>query len=305
MLMLLSTANADTTEAASISDGRSDCSPTWRLVEISELKPLPGLPAENLIVDEVMLLAIAKQCPRIWDEPITITQDGEVVDRYDVWILARRQRRTHVLCLIRTVTQEEAVSLMLLAQSRRGCINSYRRILIALSLVVSLRERAKMNQREGGRQKGSLNLTKAQKIDTRRMVAALAGVGATQVTKVQDLQERAIDEVKDALTASRLSIHAAWKLSFLRPDEQLRFLWVSLRRKYESRGRAPFGRIISQRSPGDRALIRLKEAVLRLGEIPEHLSLLNDIQRLDSFNQAIRGLEAEFEEPAANSTISC
>jgi hypothetical protein len=104
--------------------------------KVSELKPLPGLEVANIVIPESVVREISRYPTALWQEPVTITQDGEVVDRYEIWELAKRRKRETILCLVRELTSEQATRLMLQAQGRRNCIKPYFRIKVALALVV-------------------------------------------------------------------------------------------------------------------------------------------------------------------------
>jgi hypothetical protein len=255
--------------------------------KVSELSPLAGLVELNFVPAEGTILETAKRCPVLWNEPITVTQNNEVVDRYDIFELARRQKREKVLCLPRDLTGEEASQLMLQAQLGRSCINPRIRILIALALLSGSRDRGKLNQETGGKLKGLSRLTEASRVDCRLAASKLAGVGTGQVTKVQQLEETAIDAVKAALSCSQITIHAAWKLRKLSSDEQLSCLENLLKRKARSQRRFLHTRRAAKLSLADRAFVNFNRALTELGGFPEYRGTFLQVTSLASVQSSL------------------
>ena len=149
-------------------------------------------------------------------DPLTITQDGYVIDGYAVWQLAKIQQRATVACIIREMSEEEA--LLHLIEKNRGSkgINDFVRILLALELEPWFRTRAKSNQRRGGREKGSSQLTEADRLDVRPEISRAAGVSVGNVSKVKRILVDAVPELQDALRLGeiRISRAEAWSRSF-------------------------------------------------------------------------------------------
>ena len=211
---------------------------------------------------------------------MTITQNSEIVDRYDVWELAKRQRRRVILCLTRELTTDQASKLMLQAQSCRHCINAYSRIQVALALVSGIREEARANQQSGGRLKGLSILTKEFRVNCRQSVARLAGVGTGQVTKVQQLEQEAIGEIKAALVNSQISIHAAWQMRMLSACNQLYALKDVIERKTEVRRKALRNRGLMRLCDADRAFIKFKRTLTELKQFPKHNEICRTVTAL-------------------------
>jgi hypothetical protein len=262
--------------------------------KVSELKPLPGLEVANIVIPESAVREISRLPTDLWQEPVTITQDDEVVDRYDIWELAKRKKRETILCLVRNLDSEQAARLMLQAQSRRNCINPYFRIKVALALVSGLREQGKLNQQAGGQTKALSKLTKASRVDTRRYVARLAGVGDGQVTKVQQLEKSAIGEVKDALASSHITIHAGWKLSKQKPHNQLYGVKDVRKRQEEFRRRALLSRRLAKLPPAGRAFVKARRTLrIEWGRHPELDAIRCEVEALPSMQAYARSLGCE------------
>ena len=80
---------------------------------------------------------------------------------------------------------------------------------MALELEPWFRERAKSNQRFGGREKGSAYLAEAERLDVRIEVARAAGVSAGNVSKVKRIVQSGIPEIREALLTGEIRINRA------------------------------------------------------------------------------------------------
>jgi hypothetical protein len=90
-------------------------------------------------------------------------------------------------CIEHDLTETEALRCLLQKQRPSSGLNDFIRICLALDLEPFLREKAQANQQAGGQNKGSSNLTEADRVDVRSEIANLAGVGTGNVTKVKQL----------------------------------------------------------------------------------------------------------------------
>ena len=79
-------------------------------------------------------------------------------------------------------------------------------------------------RREGGRSKGSSNLTEAQTVDVRSEIAAIACVSSGNVTKAKQVLRSADPMIQKAVKAGEISLHKAWQWSGLSPQEQTKNL---------------------------------------------------------------------------------
>ncbi|MEP6756772.1 MAG: hypothetical protein ABJA67_14805, partial [Chthonomonadales bacterium] len=134
---------------------------------------------------------LANRGESAYDNPPIITQDGYVVEGYVLWQLAKLQKRPTISCIVWQMNREEALlSIIDRNRSSKG-LNDFVRILLALELEPWFRERAKLNQRIGGREKGSSQLTEAYRVDVRQKIALAAGVSVANVSKVKHILEDA------------------------------------------------------------------------------------------------------------------
>ncbi len=150
--------------------------------------------------------ALASRGESAYDNPLAITQDGYVVEGYALWQLAKLQKRPTIRCVVREMNREQA--LLSIIDRNRGSkgINDFVRILLALELESWFKERAKLNQQIGGREKGSSQLTEAHRVDVRQKIAQAAGVSVANVSKVKHILEDAVPEIQEALRLGEISI---------------------------------------------------------------------------------------------------
>jgi hypothetical protein len=156
-----------------------------------------------------------------FQEPIIITGGRTIIDGYGRWELARQLGRVTILCIEHDLSEEESLPWLIQTHLPSRGLNAYCRILIALDLEASLQEKARANQRAGGRNKGSSNLTEAKSLDVRSAVAAVARASTGNVTKVKRLRETAHPEIEQAVRTGEISIHRAWQWSHEAHKKQL------------------------------------------------------------------------------------
>ena len=172
----------------------------------------------------VEISALASRGESAYDAPLTITQDGYVVDGYALWQLAKLQKRPTIRCIVRQMNREQALLFMIDRNRGSKGINDFVRILLALELEPWFKERAKLNQRIGGRQKGSSQLTEAHRVDVRQKIALAAGVSVANVSKVKHILEDAVPEVQEALRLGEISICRGADWARISPTSQHRRL---------------------------------------------------------------------------------
>jgi hypothetical protein len=113
---------------------------------------------------------------------------------------------------------------------QRG-LTTFVRILLALELEPWFKERAKLNQRIGGRDKGSSQLTEADRLDVRLEIARAAGVSVGNVSKVKYILTDAVPEVQEALRLGEISISRGATWARTSPGKQRRRLADGRNRK--------------------------------------------------------------------------
>lgn len=128
---------------------------------MANLLPHPGLVKHARGYSTQELSVHAKRVEAAYADPTIITHESLLLEGHAVWQLAKLQRRETLICIVRHMDQESA--LLHLLDRNRGSkgIGDYVRVLMALELEPWFQERAKANQRVGGREKGSTHLTEA------------------------------------------------------------------------------------------------------------------------------------------------
>jgi hypothetical protein len=188
--------------------------------DLGELRPHPSYARLSLTVSAAKLSALAEQGDLAFREPLVITRDRIVIDGYARWKLAHLKGRLTLPCIEYQLTEEEALSWLLLRHSRSNGLNDFCRISLALELEPSFKAKALSNQRLGGRLKALSNLTEDKTVDVRKQIAAAASVSVGNVAKVKQLLKTGQPELLEALRGGEISIHRAWQWSKEAPERQ-------------------------------------------------------------------------------------
>jgi hypothetical protein len=186
-----------------------------------ELHPHPSYVRLDLKVPASKLSALADVGDLAFREPLAITREGTILDGYARWQLAQLQGRSTLPCIEYKLTEAEALLWILQSHRRSNGLNDFIRILLALELEPGLKQKARANQRAGGQNKGSSNLTEPDTLEVRREIAAAAGVSTGNVSKVKQLMAAAHPEIVQALRREEISIHKAWLWSKEARETQL------------------------------------------------------------------------------------
>jgi hypothetical protein len=140
-------------------------------------------------------------------EPLTITRDRTIIDGYSRWELAKELKRPVLNCLEYDLSETEALEWLLQKHRRSNGLNDYSRIMLALDLEPELADRARANKQIGGQHKGWSNLTKVEQVHVRSEIAKAAAVSSGNVSKVKQLNDGCLLELRDALYSDEISIH--------------------------------------------------------------------------------------------------
>lgn len=202
-------------------DSRGEVVPRIVMRGTDTLKPHPSLLKQNLWPTNARLLALEKLGEVIFEQPLLITQENLIVDGYGRWRIACHQKRDTMLCQVCQLTEQEALQRILQTHCRPEWLNAFSRVQLALDLEPWFQKKARTNQSNGGREKGSSNLTEDRRLDCRKQIATLAGVSTGNVTKVKQILDSAgALQLIDALRSGEISIHRGWTLSKLSTREQ-------------------------------------------------------------------------------------
>jgi hypothetical protein len=177
---------------------------------LDQLRPHSSYVRHQLAVLASQLSAVAEMGDFAFPDPLVVTRDGTLLDGYARLEWARQQGRETLPCLQYEMTEAEALQCLLQKHSGSHGLNAFSRILLAMDLEPWFREKARSNQQAGGHTKGSSNLTKAQRLDVRREMAAAAGVSTGNVAKAKQLTMTGRPELLEAVRSGEISIHRAW-----------------------------------------------------------------------------------------------
>jgi hypothetical protein len=158
------------------------------------------------------------------EQPVLVTHNRVIVAGFERWRMAVSRRVPTIECLEYTLTDEGALQFMLSLQRRRNYWNPFIRIRLALKLEGALQQRALANMQMGGKYKGSATLPKAAQIDVRQQIAAIAGAGGRNVSKVKEIVDQGHPRILGELANGSISINRAHQLCRLPFANQLEAL---------------------------------------------------------------------------------
>jgi hypothetical protein len=158
------------------------------------------------------------------EQPVLVTQNGMILAGFGRWRMAVSRQVPTIECLEYTLTDDEALQFMLNLQKRRNRWNPFIRIRLALKLEGSLQQRALTNMQMGGKYKGSATLPKAAQIDVREQIAAIAGAGGRNVSKVKEILDKGHLRILGELANGSISINRAHQFCRLPFAKQLEAL---------------------------------------------------------------------------------
>ena len=141
-----------------------------------------------------------------------IAENGTLLAGFGRWRAALLEHRDEIPCIEYPFDENESLQFILAHHQPLRSWNAFIRTSIALNLLPHFQQKALENMRAGGKYKGSAKLPEAEGIDVRQQIAAIAGVGARNVSNVQSILARAHQRIKDALRDSRLTINRAVQL---------------------------------------------------------------------------------------------
>jgi hypothetical protein len=158
------------------------------------------------------------------EQPVLVTHTGVILAGFGRWRMAVSRRSPTIECLEYTLTDEDALQFMLSLQKRRNHWNPFIRIRLALKLERTLQQRALSNMQMGGKYKGSATLPKAAQIDVREQIAAIAGAGGRNVSKVKEILVKGHPRILGELANGSISINRAHQFCRLPITKQLETL---------------------------------------------------------------------------------
>ena len=198
--------------------------PSIASVTIRRIRPHPAVRALGCKPTAVELEPVRQHWKTSLLEPLIVTSQGTIIDGLKRWFVAWERRIATLPCVKLAISDDEALDQILDRASAKNSWNRYRRICLALTREEALRERACENQRAGGRRKDPSTLTGAQQIEVRKEIARMASASTGSVTKVKKIRTAGCPLLKQEAQRDAISIDAAWNISKLDHDEQMREL---------------------------------------------------------------------------------
>lgn len=141
----------------------------------------------------------------VWRTP---SGDDILVDGHNRFEIAAKHSLKCEFRQMKFENRNEAMFWMIKNQLGRRNISAYDRTLLALKLKPEIEKKAKENQRLGG--KGSQKSAN-HKTDTREELATIASVSHDTIHKVQMIEKKAPEAVKEAARKGDISINEAYK----------------------------------------------------------------------------------------------
>ncbi len=163
-------------------------------------------------------------------EPLLTTTDGTILDGHARWQVAIERAQPNVPCLELDVTEDEALQVIIQRHRAYEGLNDYGRIVLALRLEPYFREHCRRQQLARSNDLPSSNLTNDTRRDVRKDIAHVAGVSTGNVTKVKQILDSVILEVRERLLRGEVSIHRAWQWRTRPRKGQRDALWDHLHR---------------------------------------------------------------------------
>ena len=163
-------------------------------------------------------------------EPLVTTTDGTILDGHARWQVAVDRKQPTLHCIEYDVTEDEALQIVVQRHRTSEGLNAYGRIVLALGLEPHFRARRHRPKPASGNPASSSNLTVYEHGDVRNDIANEAGVSTGNVTKVKQILDNVIPEVRERLLRGEISIHRAWQWRTLTTTAQRDALWEHLHR---------------------------------------------------------------------------
>lgn len=229
--------------------------PRAAVISVTKIHPHPAMISYELLPTVVQLEPLRDCTETLFDEPLFVTEEGIVIDGNKRWKIAQELGVLELPCVVFSLSQNEALIRILDKAQVHSWLNPFCRIELALTLQGPLREKAKEHQRAVGRQKHLAKLPKADQINVHKTTAERAGASEGSVRKVKDILANAIPQLLQEARQGTRSIHAAWKVSKLQPDEQARELGRRASNLRQSRRVRASGRTNQGSSEHDRRLL--------------------------------------------------
>jgi hypothetical protein len=245
-------------------------------VKIQRIRPHPAVRALGYNPTAVELEPVRQHWEKARSEPLIVTDQGTIIDGHKRWVVARERGIATLPCVMLAISDDEALDQILARASAKNWWKPCRRICLALTREEALREQARENQRAGGRKKDPSTLTTAQHIEVRREIARMAGAGTENVRKVKSILDKGCPLLKQEALRGAISIDAAWKISKLDHDEQMRELGRRASKRRGTKRVKALGRAAANRS--ECVSEHLRELIGQIRQLSDELTCTGPLE---------------------------
>jgi hypothetical protein len=157
---------------------------------------------------------------RIFNHPITVTQDGLIIDGYARWELAKRRKMVTILCLIYEMSPEDALCEFIWAHKPVRGLSKFRLIELSAELQCFPTEEGSLDQPPRDRETPPA-LESCAQLDSVKQRARVVGVSLASVRKVDYVLTHGCASTIQAARDGNISIHRAALWSQQSEEQQL------------------------------------------------------------------------------------
>jgi hypothetical protein len=153
--------------------------------------------------------------------PILITNTGVILAGFGSWRFEVLKGSRQIDCVEYLLDEHESLQFIVAHHHTRQFFNAFVRISLALTLKDYFHKKALENMSSGGKLKGLAKLPNAERLDVRKELADIAGVGPRNVANVVTIWETAHPRLIEALIAGDLTINGAMQFCKWPMSEQV------------------------------------------------------------------------------------
>jgi ParB-like chromosome segregation protein Spo0J len=268
-------------------------------ISTEELRPAKAILQLGIEPSPVRLLELERLGDALFESPIEINSQNEIIDGHARWLIAKKTGRPGLRCDIFDYDEEHTLRKILKKGLVGPALGKFCRVQIALRLQPFHERRARSNRIQGGAQKQLLFLTQAERARVRELVAQDAGVSSSLVRQVKVILNSGPSlELLAALRAETITINRGYQLSSVSSSEQRNALASrSLRRSNREHSEKLVARHVGspERKSATDGLKEIRSGLTRLPEDPLLVSLQSQIASLLSAIDSLLNVQVNAE----------
>lgn len=138
----------------------------------------------------------------VWDN----NGDFVLIDGHNRYEIAQKHNLPYNHRRMEFPNREAVIEWIILNQFGRRNLSAYDRSILALKLKPVIAEKAKENEAKGGQ-----GCQISDKVDTKKELAKVAGVSHDTIHKVEVIQQKAPDEIREKVKSGELSINQGYR----------------------------------------------------------------------------------------------